>query len=385
MTRIGIIGTGAIASAHLDAYRQFPERSEVVAVCDMFEDKAQSFVKQYSLSAAVYSDYTKMLSNPGIDAVSICLPPSLHAQATIDALEHGKHVLVEKPMASSLEECDRMIEAAQRNGKILSVVCQNRFKTPVARVKKMVDSGAVGKVLLATFNSLWWRGETYYDLFWRGTWEQESGGCFLNHSVHHVDLMHMLFGVPKTVRGFITNLGHDNSQCEDLGFALFDYGNMIVNFTSSLISHGEKQTISIQGKNGSLEIPWSVEAFKPSPNGFPEQDREAITRLQGLYDSLPQLPYEGHPAQIRNFLCAIGGEEPLIIDGNEGRSTLELIIAVYKSSVLGKPVTLPILKDDLFYRKESMLSCMPRFHEKKRSVDNFGPSSGISLGRDMGT
>jgi len=385
MTRIGIIGTGAIAAVHVDAYRRFPERSEITAVCDTFADKARGFAEQHSLSSAVYGDYKEMLSDPGIDAVSICLPPSLHAQAAIDALDAGKHVLVEKPMASSLEECDRMIEASERNGKLLSVVCQNRFKSPVVKVKRMFDSGAVGNVLLATFNSLWWRGEMYYDLWWRGTWEQESGGCFLNHSVHHVDLMHMLFGIPLTVRGFITNVGHDNSECEDLGFALFDYGNMIVNFTSSLVSHGEKQTISIQGKKGSLEIPWSIDASRPLPNGFPEQDGEAAARLQELYDSLPGLSYEGHPAQVLNFLQAIDREEPLAIDGNEGKRTLELIIAVYKSSVEERAVTLPILREDPFYRKESMIASMPRFHEKKRSVENFGAPSAISLGRNMGT
>jgi predicted dehydrogenase len=277
-----------------------------------------------------------------------------------------------------------MIEASERNGKLLSVVCQNRFKTPVAKVKRMLDSGAVGSVLLATFNSLWWRGEMYYDLWWRGTWEQESGGCFLNHSVHHVDLMHMLFGIPLTVRGFIANVGHDNSECEDLGFALFDYGHMIVNFTSSLVSHGEKQTISIQGKKGSLEIPWSIEASRPQPNGFPETDGETAARLQEQYDSLPGLPYEGHPAQVLNFLRAIAREEPLAIDGNEGKRTLELIIAVYKSSVEERAVSLPIPREDPFYRKESMIASMPRFHEKKRSVENFGTSSAISLGRNMG-
>ena len=383
MPGIGIIGSGAIASVHVDSYKRFAEGCEVKAVCDTFRAKAEDLIAGKSLNAVAYDDYKKLLLDPAVDAVSICLPPSVHASVAIDALMAGKHVLVEKPMASSLEECDLMIEAARASGKVLAVVSQNRYKTPVAKLKKMLDEGAIGKVVYASFDSLWWRGQVYYDLWWRGTWEQESGGSFMSHAVHYLDLMHMIFGMPSKVSATITNINHQNSECEDLGFVVFNYGDKIVHFTSSLVSHGERQSITVEGEDGSLGIPWAVSACRPLPNGFPEENLERKAALERRYQEIPDLPAEGHDAQIANFLKAIDGKEAAAVDGQEGRRTMELIVAIYKSSTSGVPVTLPIASDDAFYRKGTMITSMPKFHEKKKSVDNFSESK-ITLGRDLG-
>ncbi|PKL06452.1 MAG: oxidoreductase [Spirochaetae bacterium HGW-Spirochaetae-9] len=383
MTGIGIIGSGAIASVHVESYERYAAECEVKAVCDTFKAKAEDLIAGKALNAAAYDDYKKLLSDPAVEAVSICLPPSTHASVTIDALKAGKHVLVEKPMASSLEECDLMIEAARASGKVLAVVSQNRYKTPVAKLKTMLDEGAIGKVVYASFDSLWWRGQVYYDLWWRGTWAQESGGSFMSHAVHYLDLMHMIFGMPATVSATITNINHDNSECEDLGFVVFNYGDKIVHFTSSLVSHGERQSITVEGEKGSIGVPWTVSACSPLPNGFPKENEEAKAALEHRYREIPDLPAEGHDAQIANFLRAIEGKEPPAVDGLEGRRTMELIVAIYKSSTMGGPVSLPIASTDAFYRKETMIASMPKFHEKKKSVDNFSESK-ITLGRDLG-
>ena len=116
-----------------------------------------------------------------------------HAPIAIKALRAGKHVICEKPMAGSLEECDQMIKAADENGKLLSIVAQNRYKTPHMKTKQLLDAGAIGPVLFATINSFWWRGENYYDLWWRGTWEKEGGGVLVNQSVHQLDLLLWLY------------------------------------------------------------------------------------------------------------------------------------------------------------------------------------------------
>lgn len=383
MIRIGIIGAGAIASVHIDSYGHYPEYCKVTAVCDTFKQKAEDLIAEKTLKATAYEDYEKLLGDPEVDAVSICLPPNMHCPVAVRALQASKHVLVEKPMASSLEECDRMIDASRSSGRILSVVSQNRFKTPVAKLKKMLDEGDIGKVLYASFDSLWWRSQVYYDLWWRGTWEQESGGCFMSHSVHYLDIMHMFFGMPEQVHAMITNINHENSECEDLGFAVFDYGDKLVHFTSSLVCHGERQSITVEGEKGSLSIPWAVSACRSLPNGFPQEDVAQKELLERTYHAMPDLPAEGHEAQILNFLRSIRNEEPVAVDGYEGRKTLELIIGVYKSSVQGMPVTLPLAKDDAFYRKETMVASMPKFHDKKKSVDNFSTSK-ITLGRDLG-
>jgi predicted dehydrogenase len=384
MRGIAILGSGAIAAVHADAFLFHREKCEVRAVCDLYPDKAQALIDGKGLkNAKACREIDEVLSLPGIDAVSICLPPDVHCSAAVKALGAGKHVLVEKPMAASLEECDEMIRAAEKSGKLLSPVAQNRFKTPNSRVKQLLEEKTAGRVLLATVNSLWWRGGNYYDIWWRGTWKSEHGGCVTSHAVHHIDLLLWMLGRPERVTAVIANVAHDNSECEDLGLAIFEYPGMLAQMTASLVTHDEEQELIFQAEKGRLSVPWKTAASKALPNGFPEDDAEAKRSLQAAYDALPSLAVEGHPAQIGNFLAAIEGKESLAISGADGRNAIELIMAVYKSSVLRAPVTLPIAPEDPFYGRDSMSAAMPRFFEKKRTVENFA-SSQITLGRDLG-
>lgn len=128
---------------------KFPERCRIVAVCDIYEEKAIRRIEQYNLTDAVSCADYKVIADMDVDLVSVCTPPYTHAQIAIDLLRSGKHVLVEKPMASSLEECDAMITAAKESGKVLSVVAQNRFRTPLMNLKTVIDSGLAGKILHA--------------------------------------------------------------------------------------------------------------------------------------------------------------------------------------------------------------------------------------------
>jgi predicted dehydrogenase len=383
MIGIGIIGSGSIAQVHSDAYSEFPDLCEVRAVCDLYVDKAEALIEKKGLKKAkAYKEIDEVVSLRGIDAVSICLPPGSHAQTAIKALDAGKHVLVEKPMAASLAECDAMIAAAEKSGKILSPVAQNRFKTPNARVKTMIQEGAAGRVLFAAINSLWWRGSNYYDIWWRGTWDTECGGCMTSHAVHHIDLLLWMLGRPDRVTAVIANVGHDNSECEDLGIAILEYPGMLAQLTSSLVNHDEMQELIFQAEYGRLSVPWTTAARKALPNGFPQENNEAKEAIQKRYESIPALAREGHPAQIANFLATIEGTQALAITGRDGRAAMELIMAIYKSSLTRLPVTLPIARDDIFYSRESMTRAMPRFRQKTRSVENFA-SSEITLGRDV--
>ena len=378
-----IIGTGAIARIHVEAYKHFDD-CRIVALCDLFVEKAEKMIEEMDIQGAVaYKDYKDALASVDDGIVSICLPPSLHAQVCIDALNAGKHVLVEKPMATSLEECDRMIEAAKKNGKLLSVVCQNRFKTPMMKMKQLLDSNTVGTIRYANVNSYWYRGQSYYDLWWRGTWEQECGGCTTSHATHHIDLMQWFIGMPTEVVAVTANMVHTNSECEDLSMAVFRYPDKMAQLTATLLMHGEEQSMVFSGEAAKVSIPWSVQANKELENGFPTEDVLTKDSVQAYYDSLAELDLEGHPAQIRNFLRAIDGQESLLVTGEEGRKTIELIMAIYKSSVIGSAVQLPFAKDDVFYTKDGLISQMPRFFEKKRSVENFSTQE-ITLGRDVG-
>lgn len=382
MTRVAILGAGAIARIHIAAYKRLEGRCRVVAVVDKFADKAEALIREAGLDARAYADIDEMLAAERPDAVSVCLPPSMHAAFAVKAAEAGAHVLCEKPMASSLEECDAMIAAASKAGVLLSVVCQNRFRTPMARMRRLLESGQAGKLLAADIRSLWWRGDNYYDIWWRGTWEMESGGCFMSHSVHYLDLMAWALGMPDGVEARIMNVAHGNSQCEDHGIALFDYGGTPVSFTSSLVDHGSEQKLHFDCERASWEIPWKASASRALPNGFPEEDARTVEELGKAYESGPAVPVEGHDAQIANFVDAIQGAAPLLTPGEDGRRVVELIMGVYQSSALGRKVLFPLTKDDPVYTKDGLLALMPHFHEKTRSVDNFATDK-ITFARKM--
>lgn len=378
---VAIIGTGAIANIHTASYQQLSDRCEIVALCDMYPDKAKALAAHFGLHADIYSNYHDMLLRNDIHVVSVCLPPSAHAQVSIDAMDAHKQVLVEKPMAPSLSECDAMITAAKRNEVLLSPVAQNRFRTPMMRLKYLLDNHSAGKVLFASVHSLWWRGQNYYDLWWRGTWEKECGGCTMSHAVHQLDLLQWMVGLPQEVTAVIANVAHDNSECEDIAVSIFRYPTMLAQMTASLIAHDEGQELIFQTEQARLSVPWRIASSKALENGFPQDDTETRERLESLYNELPQLPVEGHPAQIENFFDAIEGKKELLVDGVQGRNTIELIMAIYKSSVTKTTVSLPLVPDDPLYTREGLVTTMPRFHEKKRNIENFATSQ-ITLGRD---
>ncbi|MFB5761232.1 Gfo/Idh/MocA family protein [Paenibacillus medicaginis] len=382
MLKVAIIGAGAISKAHIEGYLRFKERCEIAALCDLYPDKAEAQKRQYALNAKVVSDYKELLDE-GIDLVSICLPPYMHAPIAVDFLNAGSHVLVEKPMASSLEECDLMIEAAQKSGKVLSVVAQNRFTNPIMKLKKMLDTGLAGPILHAQIDSFWWRGHCYYDLWWRGTWEKEGGGCTLNHAVHHIDALLWMMGRPEQVQAFMSNVAHDNAEVEDLSIAMLRYPNgALGQITSSVVHHGEEQQFIFQGQHARISAPWKVTASSSKSNGFPEKNTELEERLQQVYDSLPDLPYEGHTAQIDNVLHAIESGEPPLIDGVSGRTTLEMIMSIYKSASTGENVCLPLVAGDSFYTQAGVKQNAIHFYEKSGHVDNFADQQ-ITIGTKL--
>jgi predicted dehydrogenase len=279
---------------------------------------------------------------------------------------------VEKPMASSLQECDEMNEAARRSGKLLSVVAQNRFKTPMMKLKSVLDSGLMGQILHAQVDSFWWRGHSYYDLWWRGTWEKEGGGCTLNHAVHHIDAFLWMMGRPSELQAFMSNTAHDNAEVEDLSIAMLRFpSGALAQITSSVVHHGEEQQLIFQGKDARVSVPWKLKASSSRSNGFPEAYEELEQRLQSLYDSLPLVEHEGHFGQIDNVLTAIETGEAVLIDGISGRNTLELIVGIYKSASTGEKVQFPLQSDDIFYTREGIQSNATHFYEKKSSVENF--------------
>ena len=182
MLNIAIVGTGNIAPSHVEGLLTFPERCKIVALCDIYPEKAQAMKEKYHLDCQVFDDHQKMLAaGVPIDVVHVCTPPYTHAEIAIHSMDAGKNVVVEKPMATCLKECDEMLAAEERNHVTMGCIAQNRFRDSIYKLRETLNSGLAGKLRVAHVNSLWWRGHCYYDLWWRGLWEKEGGGLSLIH------------------------------------------------------------------------------------------------------------------------------------------------------------------------------------------------------------
>lgn len=386
MIQVAIVGTGGIANAHVNALLTFPERCKIVALCDIYPEKAQAMKEKYGLEdCQVFDDHEKMLqAGIHIDMVHVCTPPYVHAEISIHAMDAGCNVTVEKPMATCLAECDRMLEAEKRNGVMLACIAQNRFVNGVQKLKKMQESGLAGKICCAHVNSNWWRDHSYYDLWWRGTWEKEGGGPTLNHAVHHIDMINWMEGeLPVEVSAMLANQMHDNSEVEDLSLASLRYADgSLAQITSSVIHHGEEQSIVLQCEKAKISVPWEPKAEKGQANGFPEPDgnKALLDEMNAYYESLPSLKYEGHTGEIDNIMTALeNGTRPLIT-GRDGRNTVELITAIFKAGFSKQTVTLPITQEDDFYQFTGLLEHAVHFHEKTGCVENFDEQN-ITFGR----
>lgn len=378
MIRIAVVGTGNISHAHIRAYLKFPERCRIVALVDIVPEKAERVREQYSLDCDVYDAHEAILPREDIDLVDVCTPPYVHASISINALRSGKNVVCEKPMAASLEECDAMIRARDESGMKLSIIAQNRFRKPIRDLKAMLDSGLAGDVRRAQVDSFWWRGHSYYDLWWRGTWEKEGGGCTLNHAVHHIDMLGWMMGLPESVTSVLANTAHDNAEVEDLSVSILRYHGALAQLTASVVDHGEEQQLIFQCEKAKIAAPYSCYASVSKPNGFPTRNEELEGKIKAFVDALPPVPYEGHDGQLENILTALETDTLPAIGGEDGRRTIELITAVYKAGATGTTVALPLAKDDAFYTVEGIRCNVPHFYEKTVSAQEL--SGDITLG-----
>ncbi|GAA4426305.1 Gfo/Idh/MocA family oxidoreductase [Georgenia halophila] len=379
MIRVAIVGTGNISPSHISSYQAFGERCEIVALCDIAPEKAEAVKRQHGLDGAkVYSSHADLLDAGGVDLVSVCTPPATHEPISVDFLEAGVNVLCEKPMAPSLAACDAILRAEEGGGAVFSSIAQNRYRDDVTRLKAAVDSGLAGPVAHVQVDSAWWRGLSYYDLWWRGTWEQEGGGCTLNHAVHHVDLLLWLLGAPQSVTAVLTNAGHENAEVEDLSVAVLSYDRAIATLTSSAVHHGEKQHMVVQGRDASINLKGEAIAEVSQPNGFPAPggNRELVEELESLARGVEPLAYTGHKGQVDDVLTAIEAGRRPAIDGHDGRRTIELITAIYKAGIERRAIDLPVPPDDPYYEAGTLMERAPRFFEKSASVtEQAGPIS----------
>jgi predicted dehydrogenase len=229
-----------------------------------------------------------------------------------------------------------------------------------------------GKVRHVTVNSLWFRGHSYYDLWWRGTWETEGCGCTLNHAVHHIDMLGWMMGTPERITSVLANTGHDNAEVEDLSVSVAEYPGALATVTASVVDHGEDQALIFQCEKAKIAFPYSVFASQPQPNGFPlAEPDEAFAKAAGDYlAKLPPVPYEMHVGQLENVLSALENDTEPAITGEDGRRTIELISAIYEAGSTRTAVSLPLSPDDPFYTVEGIRAGVPHLYQKTASVES---------------
>ena len=248
--KTALVGVGKVTDMHARALAKL-EESVFTAVCSRSQEKAASYAGKYKVKA--YTDVAEMVSKEQIDVVLICTPHPNHKEPTIAALEAGAHVLIEKPLASSLEDCDAMIEASKRCGKQIGVVCQRRWYLPAMRVKQAIDAGKIGKPVFGTVNMLGWRDEAYYESDpWRGTWKGEGGGVLVNQAPHQLDMLQWFMGEIDELYGQWSNLNHPYIEVEDTANAILKFRNGAM--ANIIVSNSQKPGIfgkvHVHGENG---------------------------------------------------------------------------------------------------------------------------------------
>ena len=355
--KTGIIGCGKVAHLHAHALKNLSE-SLFTAVWDIDGARAKAFAEQYAVK--VCSNIEEMGSNAGVEAVMICVPHPLHAKTANQAIQEGMHVLVEKPLAPSLEDCDAMIELAEKKGVALGTVCQRRFYPPSLRVRCAINEGKIGKPIIGTVNMLGWRDKIYYQSDpWRGSWMGEGGGVLVNQATHQLDLLQWFMGPIDELFGYWSNLNHSYIEVEDTAVAVIKFknggvGNIIVSNSQNpplfgkVHVHGDNgASVGVQTDSGAMFIAGMSEITEPSVNdlwtvkgeeNFLEKWKQEDT---DFFHKINPMDYF-HERQIEDFLKAIiKGTKPLI-DGKEGRKTVEIFTAIYRSNRDRMPVKFPL-------------------------------------------
>ncbi|MDM5201008.1 Gfo/Idh/MocA family oxidoreductase [Fictibacillus enclensis] len=353
MINFAIAGCGRVAAVHAEAIQQ-AQGAKLLAVCDINEERLYPFAQNYGAESA-FTDFRAMINNPAIDVVNICTPNALHAEMAIQAMEKGKHVMIEKPMALSIRDADRIIETAKKHHVKATVVHQNRFNEAVQTTRKALEEGKFGKMAYGTANIRWRRGKEYYDQdAWRGTAAMKDG-VLMNQCIHTIDLLIWLMGPVKSVMGKTATRTVD-IEMEDIGTALLEFqsGSIgVVEGTGAIYPADLGASLNLFGENGTVCIGGNaanqIEKWRFSTS-FHEEESKMVSDQSNLPDSVYG---EGHKTIVTDFIRAIQTDTEPYVSLKDGRNAIQVILAIYESSKTGKAVELRAQQD---MKKNSLLS-----------------------------
>ena len=342
-----IIGCGRISPNHIAA--AIENNMKIVALCDIDPSKMDETISNFDLPNTVkkYTDYKEMLEAEKPGLVGICTESGKHGQIALDCIEAGSNLIIEKPIALSLEEADQIIEKAKEKNVKVSACHQNRFNKSVQKMREAVEEGRFGKLLHGTAHIRWNRGEDYYTQApWRGTWEQD-GGALMNQCIHNIDLLRWMMGDEIVeVVGMTDNMMHGFIDAEDFGMALVRFANGSYgliegttniypkNLEETLYVFGEQGTVKIGGKSVNIIEEWMFADNKDNSEEVKEKYHENPPSVYGF----------GHTPLYADVIEAIQNDRAPYVTAEDGRRALELVLAIYKSAADGKSVKLPMEK-----------------------------------------
>ena len=340
--RFSIIGTGTGSNLVAKAFKPIREKkiADIVSVTSKREERAKNFAEKYSIKSW-YTDYNKMFREEELDAIIICTPHYLHLPMTIDALEHGINVLVDKPMAITLKQCDEMIRRAQKAGVKLGVLFQYRFDDKIRRIKDIIDNGKLGKIILSEATVKWYRTQEYYDNSpWRGRFATEGGGVLINQAIHYIDLILWLLGEPSRLYAKVATFTH-NIEVEDNALIMitFKNGSLGIVQASTSTYPGLPTRLEIHGENGTILM--EGDSIKMIAIKGEEIIREE--KKEGLESwARPEaVPAVNHTKLIIDFIHSILDDREPLVNGYEGRKSIEFIRAAYFSAKHNCEVSFP--------------------------------------------
>ena len=355
--KAGIIGCGKVGPFHAAAYQKI-SGCELTAVYDVQEDRAEAFAAKFGCKA--YTSVEAMIKDNGLDVVSVCTPHPIHRKAAVEALRFGANIAIEKPLASSLEDCDAILEAAEENHAAGTAICQRRFFPPSMRVRRAIDEGKLGRPILGTVNMYGWRDMAYYASDpWRGTWKGEGGGVLVNQAPHQLDLLLWYMGEIEELYGMWDTLNHPGLEVEDTAVAVIRFkngglGNIVVSNSQNPALYGR---VHVHGSNGAsagvqtdggamfiagvssiTEAPyndlWTVPGEEDLKDKWKEEDEAYFKQIDATTHF--------HYVQLNDFIEALRtGRQPLI-SLEDARRTVELFTAIYRSQRDRKPVRFPL-------------------------------------------
>lgn len=345
--RTGIVGCGKVTDLHAAALAKL-EESDFMAVCDCDKSRADACALKYYVNA--YDSLEEMIQQEKLDVISICTPHPFHTGIAVKAATLGVNVLVEKPLASSLADCDAMINAAKKANVTLGTVCQRRFYVPCQRIRKAIDDGKIGRPVFGSVTMYGWRDKAYYDSdSWRGAWNAEGGGVLVNQAPHQLDLLQWYMGEIDELFGFWDNLNHPYIEVEDTAVAAIRFksgamGSIIVSNSQNpalygkvMINGSNGATVGVQTDGGAMFIAGMSSITEPPVNDFwtVPGEAEQLERWQqedsAFFNSINAMNYY-HQLQIQDFLQAVIKDREPLVTGEDGRRTVEIFTAIYRSN-----------------------------------------------------